>query len=226
MMTQPWTRKIIFIAFIGFMSILVPVAEGFKDDFEDGKLDGWTIAHGQWVVDAGAVITAGGTLFRTKVHDADLELRCRVKLHTCWGEAGIVVRYDNGKGCAGVIGEAPDRGKHIGCGMLVGNFEMQVALQQDVFRRRLGRLRGVVPLEWYTLKLSARQGRITLSVDEINQQPLELACEQRIGKVALYASNGARFDDFIVVEGAAVQPKSRLVTVWAQLKNSANISVP
>jgi hypothetical protein len=204
-------RTWVIAAFICFLAFLSPAAEGFEDDFNDGQLDGWTVIEGGWNA-VGGEISGSGLLLLDEVHQADLKLQCKVRLDSCLTEAGIAVRYLDGNACVGGIGVQPDGINNFGCGMILG------VIKSDAYFPVAGTLHGVVALKWYTIRLSAHQRTVKLSVDELGKKIVDMEYENRVGSICLYSAGGARFDDFVVMDWTAIAPGSKLAITWAMMK--------
>jgi hypothetical protein len=205
-------RTMVIAAFICFLAFLSPSAESFEDDFNDGQFDGWTVAEGKWNVLDGE-ISGTGLLLLDEVRQADLKLQCRIRLAGCHSEAGIAIRYLDGNACVAGIGAQDDGVNNVGCGMIFGVMKGNACLPGG------GTLHGIVARKWYTIRVSAHQRIIKLSVDELGKWTVEREYENRAGSVGLYSSGGvARFDDFVVMDWTAIAPGSRLATTWATMK--------
>jgi hypothetical protein len=186
-----------------------------QDDFNNGKMDGWTVGglQGDWKVN---MITASngvlqqdsntydgtegaeGTYIGTYVYAGDIswtDYDFQVRMHPVDDDGiGVLFRYVDSSNYYRLlwVGDESSAGPFIRLDKIVG--EVQTVLKYDNGERTR-----YDPDNWYTVKVSLSGNQITIYIDDVMWNQVTDADITK-GMVGLfcYAQGGAQFDDVLV----------------------------
>jgi hypothetical protein len=228
--------KSTIIGFALFLLVTSTWAGTFTDNFDDGNLDGWDVGNvagrrSNWKVENGELVLQaidgpiGAGLGELTWKDYTVSVKFKITAHQPHG------RFTEGAGIS--IRSVPPLNSYVftvGTGGAVGNTKLLNAFyvkDSDVPKHY-----EFSPFDWklntwYDLKVIAEGDQFKIYVDDkLVHDYVDAALPA--GRVALTVSfmgTTAHFDDFSVTGDdildtvAAVDPKAKLVTTWATIKN-------
>ena len=218
--------QIICSVFVLFVLVLPQIAFSgvWKEDFNDGKADGWDIivAKKLWEVKDGAFEGVDQVKGYSRVaagdeNWSDYTIECDVTLvgQGAINCAGILVRLDAAGMNAYRFWVRSDTGVFEAYKWVEGNWAPPTLLEQNI---------GVKPDKTYRLKVKAEEFTFTSYVDGKEMGKFKDDSKfRRKGKIGLIVCNArGRFDNIVVegddVVGQPVQPAGKLATTWGKLK--------
>jgi len=232
-------QTIIAVLFVCFVSTSSVLAGMWRDDFEDGNLDGWEGVNQCWTIEKGECSgekfdpNSGDIIWMGDAGWKDCTVRCKMKFVDARapnGRAGIVFRHigmDNSNLYAFLINADAKTawGAKVlqGVGVMgpgISDVPLPFALSKDI---------------WYELKIIVEGDNFEFYIDE---NPAGEFKDKSIpsGKVGLCIVNAhAHFDDLIISgegvgdggswdpakhpEEKAVEPKGKLAMMWGEIKS-------